>query len=139
MKQVMGVVVAAAMFGVGCMGMGATSAQPLQTSEDMPASEGSALASKGSNGNTALTIRVKHLAPASRIAEEAQVYVVWVEPEGGTPQNVGVLTVDRELEGTLSTLTPHRKFRVVITPEANGQVQEPSGNEVFTTQVDRSE
>jgi hypothetical protein len=136
MKKVLGLVVTAARFGVGCFG--ATTAQPLQSSADMPASEGSVMATKGSNGNTALNVRVKHLAPASRISEEAQVYVVWVEPEGGTPQNVGVLTVDKDLEGSLTTITPHRKFRVVITPEENGQVQEPSGTEVFTSQVERA-
>ncbi len=58
-------------------------------------------------------------APASRVTESAQVYVRWVEAEGGVPQNVGVLTVDK---GPDVTPTLHRRFKVLSTPEEYGQV-----------------
>jgi len=63
--------------------------------------------------------------------------VVWVQPTYGQPQNVGVVTVDKDLEGTLNTVTPHKQFKVMITPEANGQVTSPSNAPVFTSEVAR--
>lgn len=139
MKTLQGLVVVTALSVSGCalFTPNSTSAQALQASGDVPAGEGTVMARAGSNGNTALTVRVKHLAPASRIEQDAQVYVVWVEPPNSPPQNVGVLSVSRNLDGTLSTITPHRKFRVLITPEQNGQVDKPSGAEVFTSEVER--
>ncbi len=110
---------------------------PLQASKTMPASEGMALASEAPNGNTALTIKVKHLAQPSKIVPNAVTYVVWVQPPDGAPQNVGVLSVDKELEGTLMTITPHKKFRVLITPEESGQVVKPTHDEVFTSNIER--
>lgn len=113
--------------------------QPMQVSDMAPAGEGTVKAVKGDGGNTALSVKVKHLAPASRLVEDASVYVVWVEPPNAPPQNVGVLSVNADKEGVLNTLTPHRRFKVMITPEASAQVQEPSGDEVFTSNVDRGD
>lgn len=135
MRMVQGLVVAV-LLGMGCM-TGGTAEFPLQASRAMPASEGMAFAAEAPNGNTSLTIRVKHLAPPERISADASTYVVWVMTSEGTPQNVGVLTVDKELEGTLTTITPHKRFRVMITPEASGQVLRPAHDEVFSSQIER--
>ena len=141
MKTLQGLIVFFALAMSGCAFMkpasNSNSSQALQSSGDVPAGEGTVMAREGGNGNTALTVKVKHLAPASRIEQDAQVYVVWVEPPNAPPQNVGVLSVNRNLDGTLSTITPHKKFRVVITPEQNGQVDKPNGSEVFTSDVER--
>ncbi|HEY1086693.1 MAG TPA: hypothetical protein VGE37_03325 [Archangium sp.] len=112
---------------------------PMQGTSTTPAGEGTVSAMKSEDGNTALRVKVKHLAPANKVDEEANVYVVWVEPTNGTPQNVGILSVNNEREGTLNTLTPHSSFRVIITPERSGQVSEPSGDELFTSTVERRE
>lgn len=113
--------------------------QPMEVSDKAPAGEGTVKAVKGDGGNTALTVKVKHLAPASRLVDDASVYVVWVEPPNAPPQNVGVLSVNADKEGVLNTLTPHRRFKVMITPEASAQAQEPSNDEVFTSTVDRGD
>ena len=134
MKALQGVLVAAMVFGLGCM-TPSTNTRPLESSKSMPASEGTAMAAGGPNGNTALRVKVKHLAPAAKIVDGAEVYVVWVQPENGQPQNVGILTVNKNLEGSLSTITPHKRFRVLVTPESNGQVQQPNNDEVFTSDV----
>ncbi len=139
MKTFQGLVVIGALAMSGCFMKSSNSreSQALTSSGDVPAGEGTVMAREGGNGNTALTVRVKHLAPASRIEQDAQVYVVWVEPPNSPPQNVGVLSVSKNLDGTLSTITPHKKFRVLITPEQNGQVDRPQGSEVFTSDVER--
>jgi hypothetical protein len=143
MKQIIrGVLVAAlAVTSVGCMATKQAVDQgiPMQGSTTTPAGEGMVSAIKSEDGNTALRVKVKHLAEARRIDDDANVYVVWVEPPDGTPQNVGVLSLNNDKEGTLNTLTPYRNFRVIITPEASGQVSEPSGDELFTSTVRRRE
>lgn len=113
--------------------------QPMQVSDIAPASEGTVKAVKGDGGNTALSVKVKHLAPASRLVDDASVYVVWVEPPNAPPQNVGVLSVNADKEGVLNTLTPHRRFKVMITPESSPEAQEPSNDEVFTSTIDRGD
>ena len=137
-KRVLGLALIAGLSTAGCMLGPQKTAQPLKSSPEILAAEGVVTATRGANGNTTLVIRVKHLAPASKVAPDAQVYVVWVEPDGGHPQNVGVLTVDSDLQGTLTTITPHTHFKVLITPEPNGQVDSPSHDEVFSSEVERS-
>lgn len=139
------VVAAAALAVAGCAtpkfmskeGSGQAMTQPMRGSETAPAGQGTIAVARGAGGNTALTVRVKHLAPAAKLANDTSVYVVWVEPEGAPPQNVGVLTVDNNLQGSLSTITPHKRFKVMVTPEKSGEISAPEHDEVFTTDVDR--
>lgn len=123
------------LFTLGC----ATTAQPMLAASAVPASEGTVNAVAGANDNTDLTVRVKHLAPANRLASDAQLYVVWVQPLNSPPQNVGVMALDESLVGELKTSTPHRNFTLLITPEPNGQMQKPSHDAVFTTSVRRAD
>jgi hypothetical protein len=111
----------------------------MQQGRGTPASEGTVEAHAESSGNTALTIRVAHLAPPGRVAADAQVCVVWVQPLDAAPGNVGVLELGKDLTGSLATLTPHRRFGVLITPEPSGQADKPTHPAVFTAQVVRTE
>lgn len=140
------VVAAAGLSLVGCAtpgfmqgGKSSAMTQPMKGSEASPAGQGTVAVAKGPSGNTSLTVRVKHLAPAERLANDASVYVVWVEPDGAPPQNVGVLTVDNNLQGSLTTITPHKRFRVIVTPEKSGEINAPEHDEVFTTDVQRND
>jgi hypothetical protein len=110
--------------------------QEMHSTEGGLASEGTVRISDGDNGNTKVSIRVKHLAPPSKVAVDSTVYVVWIQPREGDRQNVGALTLNKDLEGSLETLTPHRRFMVSVTPEPNGQVTEPSHEPVFTYNVE---
>lgn len=111
----------------------------MQQGRGTPASEGTVEAHADATGNTALTVKVAHLAPPVRIAADAQVYVVWVQAMDAGPSNVGVLELAKDLTGTLTTLTPHRRFGVLITPEPSGQVDKPTHPPVFSAQVVRTE
>jgi hypothetical protein len=103
----------------------------------VPASQGTVQASEAANGNTAVDVRVKHLAPASKLASDATVYVVWFQPLNAKAQNVGALSLNEDLEGRLETLTPHHRFKLLVTPEPSGLVAVPSHDAVFTAEVDR--
>jgi hypothetical protein len=121
--------------GAGC----ATTPQTMRSSTLTPASEGTVKVEPGADHALNLSLKVRHLAPAAKVWPEATTYVVWVQPRNAPPQNVGVLTMDSNLEGGLEATTPHHRFQVLVTPEASGQVSAPSHDAVFTSDVDRDD
>jgi hypothetical protein len=110
--------------------------QMMVASGQTPAAHGEIAFERGDNDNTEVEVRVKHLAPPRRLAPDATTYVVWVVAEGIGVQSVGALELDDELVGRLNFVTPHRVFRVVVTPEASRTVSAPSHRAVFTADVD---
>jgi hypothetical protein len=121
------------------MQLGCAKNQAMRSSDDSPASQGTVRATEGDNGNTKLNISVKHLAPPSKMATDATVYIVWIEPRNGAKQSVGALSLNDNLEGSLDTVTPHRSFAVSVTPEPNAAVEYPTHDPVFTSDVERPE
>jgi hypothetical protein len=123
---------------LGCQKMMFWRAKPqeMHSAAEAPASEGTVRVTAGENGNSKLSIRVKHLASPSRMSADSTVYVVWVQPREGERQNVGALTLNKDLEGSLETLTPHRRFTLSVTPEPSGQAASPSHEPVFTYEVE---
>jgi hypothetical protein len=118
--------------GAGC----ARNEQMMAASGETPAAQGTVSTESGDNGNTVVHVRVKHLAPASRVAPGATTYVVWLQVLGDSVHAVGALNVNDDLEGELDFVTPHRVFRVVVTPEIQATVVAPSHPAVFTADVD---
>jgi hypothetical protein len=104
-------------------------------SGETPATTGIVSIEPGDGGRTLVRLRVKHLAPPSRFAPAAAVYVVWVHAQGAGIENAGTLKVDDHREGTLDFVTAHRVFRVVVTPETQGTVPVPSQSAVFSADV----
>jgi len=109
--------------------------QSMLSGSTVPASEGTVSAIQTENGNTKVSIRVKHLAVPSKVAPDATVYVVWIKPRNGVPQNVGAMILNKNLEGSLDTVTSHNRFQVIITPEPSGRVREATHEPVFTSNV----
>ena len=105
-------------------------------SDTVPSAQGEVVTKKEEFGNTKLTLNVKHLAPAQRIQEGANNYVVWIKPLGTeTYQNIGALNVDKDLEGSYTTSVPHQSFQIMVTPEAAVAATEPTGPAVFEDTV----
>lgn len=111
--------------------------QTMQSAAKVPASQGTIKATVGDNDNTKVSIRVKHLAPPSKIASDATIYVVWLQPRNGAKQNIGALVLNDNLEGSLDTVTPHRRFLITVTPEPGGRVSEPTHEPVFTADIEK--
>jgi hypothetical protein len=109
----------------------------MNNSEQSLAAEAKVGLKKAEGGNTELHIEANHLAPAQRVRNDAEEYVVWVEPLNGSgpPQNVGALPVDKDLEAELKTITPLHTFQVYVTPEPSGDVAHPSGPKVLAAVV----
>lgn len=115
-----------------------TSKQSMGASNLTPAAQGMVVTKSGDNENTNMTVNVKHLAPANRVYAGATNYIVWVLPEGSSsPQNVGALQVDENLNGTHSTTIPYKNFKVIVTPEMSTMSQNPTGPTIFEQRVIR--
>jgi hypothetical protein len=133
----------AALPGCSSVGLGSKTSTPsiaLQPGPDVPAAEGTVGTEVDANGNTRVTVAVRHLAPPDRLRQGAAVYVVWARPTGGDAQgqgaqNLGALRVDSDLRGTLETITPMRNFELVITAEDSPTTITPSQAQVLRAEI----
>jgi hypothetical protein len=114
----------------------ATARVPLSSTRDVPAAQGTVMTSMTKNNNTAIDVRVKHLADPGKVESGATTYVVWARPEGsGQPRNLGALKVGDDLTGQLKTVTPYSGFELFITAEPSAQVTSPQGQELLSAYV----
>ena len=120
---------------VGCGLFSGSKNETMRPAAGNIAGEGNVKAKEGANGNTELEVRVKHLAPPTKLASDASVYVVWIQPGDGAIQNVGALEVDDDLVGELRTTTAHRAFKLSVTPEPSARMEKPTHAAVFTSEV----
>ena len=108
---------------------------PLTSNSHAPAAGGVVKVSSGDNNNSRITVEVHPLAPADKVHSGATTYVVWVAAPGAAPQNVGALTLDGDLNGTLETVTPLKDFAVFVTPESAPAIASPTGPRVLEAAV----
>ena len=106
----------------------------MATTEKVPSAEGKVKIKTEKDGNTKVKVEVAHLAHPDD-AFNATTYVVWLKPASGIAQNVGVLNVNKKLEGSLETKTPFKDFTVIVTAEQNANVTMPTGQSVMDTKV----
>jgi hypothetical protein len=57
--------------------------------------------------------------------------VVWIQPEGQSPSNAGVLRVNSELKGDFRTNTPSKRFDLFVTAEDSPTATSPGGTEIM--------
>ena len=126
--------IAASMTGCGMFGS-SDAKQPMQASTENTSGEGTVEATRGENGNTDIQVLVRHLSSPSKVEADASVYVVWLKPQNAEIQNLGAIEVDDNLVGTFNATTPHRSFKLSITPEPSARMSEPSHRAVFTSEV----
>jgi hypothetical protein len=119
----------------GCLFGGSDVKQPMNASVANTSGEGTVDTKVGNNGNTDIDVQVKHLSPPSKVAADASVYVVWVEPHNAPIQNLGALQVDDDLVGRFKTSTPYKSFTLSITPEPSARMSAPTHPAVFTAEV----
>jgi len=120
------VILMAVMALTGCAGI------QMSTSPTMPASEAKAKFSVTKNDNTGIVLTVKHLAHPEKLTPPANFYVVWThDANGAAPQNIGIMKIDKDLNGRLDAETPLHSFDLFVTAENNGQVQQPTGQHLI--------
>ncbi len=119
----------------GCFFGSSEVKQPLNASVANTSGEGTVETHVGKNGNTDIDVQVKYLSPPSKVAADASVYVVWVEPHNAAIQNLGALQIDDDLVGRFKASTPYKSFTLSITPEPSARMSAPTHPAVFTAQV----
>jgi hypothetical protein len=135
---VAGTLVGALALGGGCSTMDRAMGMQtwtLNTSDSVQAATGKVLVGSEKDGNTKVKIEVQHLAPPATVDDGSKAYVVWLQPTGGDPQNVGVLKVGKDLKAELETRTPFKQFQVIVTAEPVSNVRVPSGPPVMNQQI----
>ena len=119
----------------GCGTMSKEQTWSMNTTEKIPSAEGKVKVKAEKDGNTRVKVEVEHLAAPATVFEQAETYVVWLQPQTGAAQNVGVLNVSKDLKGELETRTAFKDFRVLVTAERSANVTTPSSFRVMNTQV----
>jgi len=103
---------------------------------DVPAAAGTVKIQKDKdNGNTKVDIKVDHLARPSSLTPSADVYLVWIRPNGGEALKQGAIGVDKNLSGQLKVETVSKDFDLFITAEQSDSATFPSNIEVLRTHV----
>jgi len=87
------------------------------------------------DGNHDLRLEVQHMSPAEVAIQGATAYVVWLKPENGKPQNIGVLPIGKDMKGELDTKTSFGTFEVKVTAEIDGAATRPTGTQVMEASV----
>jgi hypothetical protein len=102
-----------------------------------PAADAQLTHEKDDNGNVKIKIHTYHLAKPDSLTPARDAYVVWIEPNGQPPQNMGTIKVNDNLESEFQTRTPFKQFKVYITAEDGPKVTTPSSDHVLEAIVDR--
>jgi hypothetical protein len=117
----------------------------LSGSSLLPAAEGRVTLS-GKEQNKTLHLVVHHLAepqnlntqtvaPSSNASSPPQVYVVWLQPTGAGPDNIGTLMPDKNLDAELTTTTAQKRFEIFITAEPSATMTAPTGQRLMQATV----
>lgn len=83
-----------------------------------------------------MKVRVYHLADPEKLAPPRNGYMVWVPAPGKEPEPLGMLKVNKDLEGSLEATTPYKHFTVSVTAEENPKPDRPEGPEILRADVD---
>lgn len=104
-------------------------------SSSAPAAAGSVNVGTDRNGNNEFDVHVYHLAKPDELTPAKSAYVIWAQANGKPADNLGQLSVNKDLEGTFHGVTPYKDFDLFITAEDNPKVEAPSGMEVLRAKI----
>ena len=107
----------------------------MSSSQSVPAAKGVIHATHDSNNNTKLEMSVHYLAQPGALTPSAAAYVVWLHPENEAPQNKGELKIDKNRNGSLTIVTPLKRFEIYVTPEQSAEATAPNGEHVLSANV----
>ena len=109
-----------------------------QTSNVVPAAEGSVKVKKNKNKNYDINLSVIRLADPSRLNPPKKVYIVWMDTEQNGTKEVGQLNtssslLSKTMKSSLKTSVPFQPTGFFITAEDDADMHSPSGQVVLRT------
>ena len=127
--------------GVGSMVLmaeGCSSSGPagFENSPSLSAAESRIKVRSASNGNSEIKLQVKHMTPPDKVKSGTSTYVVWAQPTDTTDapmMNLGQMTPDKDLKAEFQSVTPYRKFKILLTPESDRSARAPTADPVLWT------
>lgn len=108
------------------------------SSEIVPAAMGSVKIKSDKNKNQTIEVKVRNLAPSSKLTPPKNTYVVWMVSKSNGTKNIGQLKsssrkVSKALKGSLKTVSSFYPTSFFITAEDNGNIEYPEMPIVLTT------
>jgi len=112
------------LFGLGC---GGPAEYAIVGTSRAAGTDGLMVVEEIEGGNHLVTLTLEHLPPPNRLGDNLTAYVLWIKPQGGTPQKASVLAYDDdERSASGRATTPGGQFEVLVTAERSGNVNSPS-------------
>lgn len=105
--------------------VGCSEKTTFQRSSVVPAAEAEMQVQQDDNGNYRVDVTVENLAKPENLDPPKDSYVVWLETEDNETYSLGLLSVDNNLNGSLTAVTPYKPGRVFITAEDDGTASYP--------------
>jgi hypothetical protein len=104
-----------------------------------PAARGYVKVHSDRNKNYEIKVRIYNLAEPERLDPPRNTYVVWMDTEDNETRNIGQIksttkSLSKALKATLETNSPFKPYKVYVTAEENGSVQEPDERIILTTE-----
>ena len=110
----------------------------MRAGESNPAAMGVIHANTDRNGNLAIEMEAKHLAPPDRLSPPHSTYVVWIQSAGKPAEAMGELRVNKDdMAASFKTSVPYHNFDIFVTAEDSPKPDAPSGTEVLRTSVQK--
>jgi hypothetical protein len=108
------------------------------TSPVVPAAEGRVKYKKDDNGNYSIDVKIKNLADPKKLTPAKNTYVMWMETDQSTVQNLGQIVSESgwfssARKATLEAVTSFKPRAFFITAEDNPAVTYPGPQVILRT------
>lgn len=123
---------------ISCSFLSCTKKIAFQTSTVAPAARGTIQVKRDKNMNYVIHVDITELAEVSRLTPPKQCYVVWMESEQNTAQNIGKINssmgkVLKKLKANFETASAIKPTRIFITAEDDPSIQYPNTQIILST------
>ncbi len=112
---------------------GCSSKVTFQKSSVVPAAQLVMKVDHDKNDNYTIELKVENLVQPQGLTPARNTYVVWVNSKQGN-YNVGQLSINSKLNGSLTASTPYKPISVIITAEDDPKATWPGTQVVLTSQ-----
>lgn len=106
-----------------------------ENSKIVPAARGEVIVKKDNNENYNIELKLSNLAEPSRLTPPRSTYVVWLESEDNSPQNIGQIVGTNNLNVKFKTVSASKPKRIYITAEDSADVQYPGNMRILETSL----
>lgn len=117
-----------------------SSTEPFLNSSVVPAATGKVKVKKDGNQNYVIKVQIEDLADVERLQTSKDTYVLWMETDRGTNENLGQLKssssfFSKQHVASLETVSSYKPVRFFVTAENGSDVRYPDSVEILKTKT----